>query len=83
MKGAIKEFEDLILQWGIKERDEGITKIRVTARIGSKKNFKPKDFCAFLQSADLVNDPCRVIRRELYIKKGDFPETPFGMEVKL
>jgi len=79
-KGRKKDLKELMFNFDYLGIRQGLAGFKVTAAAGSKKNFRPADFCDLIQknSKGKIQTPGRILRCELFSGGENEPLTPFS-----
>ncbi len=79
-KGRKKDLKELIFNFDYLGIKQGLAGFKITAAAGSKKNFRPADFCDLIRtnSKGKIEAPGRILRCELYSGGENEPLTPFS-----
>lgn len=79
-KGRKKDLKELMFNFDYLGIRQGLAGFKVTAAAGSKKNFRPADFCDLIRknSEGKIQAPGRILRCELFSGGENEPLTPFS-----
>ncbi len=79
-RGRKKDLKELVIKLDYLGVKQGLVGFKITAAAGSKKNFRPADFCEILgkSAKGSIEPPGRILRCELYYGGEKEQLTPFS-----